>query len=353
VILDVDFVVRRPGHVTRVALAVGRGEVVALVGPNGSGKTTTLEAIAGLVPVDEGRIAIAGIVVSTDGVHAPSRERRVGYVFQSGLLFPHLTAIDNVAFGLRSRGMSRPDARAAAAEMLDRLEVAALGDRRPAQLSGGQAQRVAIARALATDPQVLLLDEPMSSLDAGGAMQLRSQLRDYLSAFTGATVLVTHDAMDAMVLADRIAVLDAGAIVQSGTPVEVAASPRTEHVAALVGINLVRGHADDNVVTTADGVAVTVPGSHAGDVFVAFSPSAVALYCELPEGSPRNRWRCTVDSVARHGDVVRVGLRAPFRVLADITPAALASLAASPGAELWATVKASEVSVYAVGGADE
>jgi molybdate transport system ATP-binding protein len=212
---------------------------------------------------------------------------------------------------------------------------------------------VAIARALAADPQVLLLDEPMSALDAGGAMQLRSHLRDYLSSFTGATVLVTHDAMDAMVLADRVAVLDDGVIVQAGTPVEVAAAPRTDHVAALVGINLVRGRADDNVVTTADGVAVTVSGNHAGDVFVAFSPSAVALYRQPPEGSPRNRWRCTVDSVARHGDVVRVALRAPFRVLADITPAALASLGASPGTELWATVKASEVSVYAVDGAND
>jgi molybdate transport system ATP-binding protein len=352
-ILDADFVVRRRDHTAKVRLEVGPAEVLALVGPNGSGKTTTLEAIAGLLPVDDGRISIGGTVLSASGVHVPSRERQVGYVFQSGLLFPHLSAIDNVAFGPRSRGMRRRSARAKATAMLEQLGVATLGDRRPAQLSGGQAQRVAIARALATEPQVLLLDEPMSALDAGGAMQLRSHLREYLSSFTGATVLVTHDAMDAMVLADRVAVLDDGQIVQSGTPVEVAASPRTEHVAALVGINLLRGRADGGTVTTADGVSVTVVGHHTGDVFVAFSPCAVALYPEAPEGSPRNRWRCTVDSVAQHGDAVRVALRAPFRVLADITPAAVASLSARPGMPLWATVKASEVSVYPVDGASD
>jgi molybdate transport system ATP-binding protein len=273
VIVDADFTVRRPQHPITIRLQAEAGQVVALVGPNGSGKTTALEAIAGLIDVDEGRIAIAGSLVN-DGktIHVPSRERRVGYVFQNNLLFPHLTAVDNVSFGPRSRGVPKKEAHARAMELLGELGIADLASRRPGALSGGQTQRVAIARALATDPQVLLLDEPMSALDVAVAMRLRAQLQEFLVDFTGTTILVTHDAIDAMVLADRMAVLEDGTIAQEGRPADVAASPRTEHVAALVGINLVHGTATGDIVTTADGTNVVVADRQSGDVFVSFPP---------------------------------------------------------------------------------
>jgi molybdate transport system ATP-binding protein len=348
VILDADFAVRRPEHTTRIALQAEAGEVVALVGPNGSGKTTALEAIAGLVPINDGHISIGGVVVNdATTVHVPSRLREVGYMFQGNLLFPHLSAADNVSFGPRSRGMAKRDARARALALLDSMGIADLAYRRPNALSGGQAQRVAIARALATDPKLLLLDEPMSALDATGAMRLRTQLREFLGHFAGATILVTHDAIDAMVLADRMAVLENGSVAQSGAPAEVAASPRTDHVAALVGINLVRGHAAGDTVTTDDGIVVVVSGRYAGEVFVSFRPSAVALYAERPVGSPRNCWESTVESIAPHGAAVRVALRAPFPILAEVTPGAMTQLGSQPGDRLWASVKATELSVYA------
>ncbi len=344
--LRADFVVRRPQHTTDIDLVVDDGQVVALVGPNGSGKTTTLEAVAGLVAIDEGSIRLDDDVLNDRTVHLPSALRRIGYVFQDALLFPHLSALDNVAFGPRSRGLSMHDSRRRAEEWLERLGIDQLARRKPSALSGGQAQRVAIARALATQPRALLLDEPMSALDATGAMHLRTQLRTHLAGFNGPTVLVTHNAIDAMVLADTIAVLDHGRIVQSGTPSEVASAPRTDHVADLVGINLVRGHARGTKVITDGGAVITVANSMTGDVFATFRPTAVSLYVSPPDGSPRNRWRCTVETVIPHGDAVRVRLVGPITLVADVTPAAVTAMTIRPGTTLWASVKATEVSVY-------
>jgi molybdate transport system ATP-binding protein len=329
-----------------VDLDADPGEVVGLIGPNGAGKSTTLRALAGLVAVSSGRIELDGRLLSTPDQHVPSHERNVGYVFQDLLLFPHLNARDNVAFGPRSRGRSTRDARQRAVEWLERLDVGQYADRRPGQLSGGQAQRVAIARALATDPSMLLLDEPTAALDAAGAMALRTQLRTHLHEFRGVSLIVTHTALDAMLITDRLVVIDGGEVVQSGRPAEVAAHPRTDHVAALVGLNLVRGDATDGAVATDGGVTIVAAERLSGPAFAAFSPSAVSVYNERPEGSPRNVWQGRVVSLGPHGDVVRLSVDIGRPLLADITPAAMANLGIQEGISVWLSVKATEVSIY-------
>jgi molybdate transport system ATP-binding protein len=344
--LQAEFVVQRPEHTTSLALSADPGEVVGLIGPNGAGKTTTLQALAGLVSLSEGRVSMSGQTWDDGRTHLPTHRRSLGYVFQERLLFPHLSALENVAFGLRVRGGPRRDANRAATRWLDGLGVGDLARRRPRELSGGQSQRVAIARALAGEPDLLLLDEPTASLDAGGAMSLRIRLRQHLDAFSGVCVIVTHTALDAMMLSDRLVVLDGGRIVQEGDPHDVAAHPRTRHVAALVGLNLVAGTAHRGVLTTSSG-AIVVAASHVdGPSFAAFSPSAVSLYADRPTGSPRNVWHGRVASLAPHGDAVRVQLDSDPAVIADVTPAAMSTLAIEPGAELWASVKATEVSLY-------
>jgi molybdate transport system ATP-binding protein len=344
--LEAQFVVRRPSHTTDITLSAEPGEVVGLIGPNGAGKSTTLRALAGLVPIDDGSIRVGDDTWSSPDLHLPPNERSVGVVFQDHLLFPHLSALDNVGFGLRSAGVSRKDARARAQSWLERLAIADLADRRPGQLSGGQAQRVAIARALASEPRMLLLDEPTASLDASGAMTLRTQLREHLQAFAGVSIVVTHTALDAMVMTDRLVVLDQGVIVQMGTPTEVAARPRTHHVAALVGLNLVRGEASNGTIPLSESETIAAADPLTGPSFAAFSPASVSLYGEQPSGSPRNVWRGTVTSVAPHGDAIRVQVDAALPLLADITPAALATLDLRPGTPIWASVKATEVTIY-------
>lgn len=296
------------------------GEVLAVIGPNGAGKSTLLHALAGLVDVEG-----AALLGDVDLLARPVRERGVGLVFQGQLLFPHLSALDNVAFGRRSRGEPRSAAEAVAREWLERFGIADLAARRPRELSGGQAQRVAIARALATDPALLLLDEPFTGLDVSVQMALRIELGSHLRDFPGIALLVTHDAIDALTLADRVLVLDDGRVAQAGRPAEVAAEPRTPHVARLVGLNLV----DD------------------GDELMAFSPDAVVVSLDEPHGSSRLRWRGRVATVAPHGDAVRLLVHASPDLLADVTPAAATELGLAPGREVWLSAKATAVSRYA------
>ena len=344
--LAAHFAVRRPQHTTEVDLDGEPGEVIGLIGPNGAGKTTTLRAIAGLVEIASGSITINGARVAGPGTHVPVHRRGVGFVFQDHLLFPHLSVLDNVAFGPLAQGVRRRAAARHAQSWIERLDVVALSDRKPAQLSGGQAQRVAIARALASDPKVLLLDEPTAALDASAAMGLRTLLRDHLRAFSGVSLVVTHTALDAMVIADRLVVIDRGHIIQMGAPADIAARPRTQHVAALVGLNLVRGSADNGVVGLSSGGTLVAAERLSGTVFASFSPTAVSLFADRPSGSPRNVWEGTVVSLAPHGDAIRVQIEAALPLIADITPGALAALRLQPGDPIWASVKATEVSVY-------
>ncbi len=295
------------------------GDVVAVIGPNGAGKTTLLHALAGLVGAT-GHARLDGV----DLLARPVQDRRIGLVFQDQVLFPHLSALDNVAFGPRARGSSRTQARALAASWLERVGLDGLAGRRPHELSGGQAQRVALARALATDPALLLLDEPMAGLDVGVAAGLRLELRRHLASYAGITVLVTHDALDALTLATRVLVVEDGRVAQEGTPEEVAARPRTDHVARLVGLNVLRD-------------------AHA---FRAFSPSAVTVSLARPEGSARHLWQGAVRSVAPHGDAVRLQVGTEPALIADVTPLAARDLGLEPGRAVWLSVKETAVSTY-------
>jgi molybdate transport system ATP-binding protein len=267
-------------------------------------------------------------------------------VFQDHLLFPHLSVTDNVAFGLRTRGVPRSVARTTAGAWLDRVGLAGLGGRRPGQLSGGQAQRAALARALVGEPRVLLLDEPLSALDARTRLTVRAELRRHLAAFGGCTGLVTHDPVDAMALADRVVVVEDGRVVQEGTPAEVSRHPRTDYVARLVGLALLPGTGDGRTVRLDSGGTVAVAEEASGPVFAAVRPESVALYLARPDGSPRNVWPAVLVGATPHGATVRCELGGEVPLIADVTGAAFAELGLVPGATVWATVKASEVAVY-------
>jgi molybdate transport system ATP-binding protein len=329
-------------------IAVADGEVVAVVGPNGSGKTSVLRALAGLVPLSGGRIVLDEEVLEdpSKDLRVPPERRPVGFVFQDYLLVPHMTALENVAFGLRSRGMPRGQARDRAREWLERMGLASHMTARPRALSGGQAQRVALARALATDPRLLLLDEPTAALDAGAKVELRREIRRHLATFSGARLLVTHDPLEAAVLADRLVVLEAGRVVQVGTPAEVSERPRSQYVAELIGINLLRGRADGDRVVLASGGSLVVATESRGEVFAVIHPRAVALHAREPEGSPRNVWLEKVRSLDLEGSRVRVGMDGEVPLVAEVTPAAVAELALAEGEMIWASVKATEVTVY-------
>ncbi|MFB7933953.1 ABC transporter ATP-binding protein [Streptomyces sp. NPDC056039] len=341
--LDTRLVVERGSFRLDVALTAAPGDVVALLGPNGAGKTTALRALAGLVPLTGGHLHLDG----TDLDRMPPEARPVGVVFQDYLLFPHLSALDNVAFGPRCHGATKAEARAQASAWLERLGLAEHGSAKPRRLSGGQAQRVALARALATHPRLLLLDEPLAALDARTRLDVRAQLRHHLAEFEAVAVLVTHDPLDAMVLADHLVVIEDGHIVQRGTPADIARRPRTDYIAHLVGLNLYRGEAEGHTVRVDHGSAVTTTEDLTGPVFVAFPPSAVTLYQDRPSGaSARNLWRCEVSGMETHGDQIRVALSGELPLAADLTTVAAAELDLRPGATVWATVKAAQTHAY-------
>ncbi|MGY2064115.1 ABC transporter ATP-binding protein [Blastococcus sp. SYSU DS0619] len=330
-----------------VAVEVADGEVLAVLGPNGAGKSTLVRVLAGLLRPDSGRVVVDGEVWDGGGVFVPAHRRRLGMVFQDALLFPHLSVADNVAFGLRTRGTGRAAARTVAAEWLTRVGLDGLGSRRPAELSGGQAQRAALARALVGDPALLLLDEPLSALDARTRLVVRAELRRHLAGFGGSTVLVTHDPVDAMALADRVVVIEEGRVVQAGTPADVSRRPRTDYVARLVGLSLLPGTAEGRLVRLDDGGAVAVAEEAAGPVFAAVRPESVSLYASRPDGSPRNVWPARLVGATPHGATVRCELAGEVPLIADVTAPAFAEMGLAPGADVWASVKASEVAVYA------
>ncbi|MFJ8106533.1 ABC transporter ATP-binding protein [Streptomyces sp. NPDC096132] len=341
--LDARIVVDRGGFRLDVALSAAPGDVVALLGPNGAGKTTALRALAGLVPLTGGHLRLDGTALE----RTPPESRPVGVVFQDYLLFPHLTALDNVAFGPRCHGASKAEARSLAARWLERMGLAEHAGAKPRRLSGGQAQRVALARALATNPRLLLLDEPLAALDARTRLDVRAQLRRHLADFEAVAVLVTHDPLDAMVLADRLVVVEDGHVVQEGTPGDIARRPRTDYIAHLVGLNLYKGRADGHTVRLDGGPAITTTEDLTGPVFVTFPPSAVTLYRDRPAGaSARNLWHCEVAGLETHGDQIRAALTGELPLAADLTTVAAAELGLHPGVPVWATVKAAQTHAY-------
>lgn len=345
-----EIVVGVGGFDLDIELEAADGETVALLGPNGAGKTTALRGIAGLQPIEAGQVVVDAVVLDepASGTFVPTAQRPIGVVFQDYLLFPRLSALENVAFGLRARGAPKRDARGQALRWLERFGLADRANARPRTLSGGQAQRVALARALATSPRLLLLDEPLAALDARTRMQVRGDLRRHLASFGGARIVVTHDPVDAMVLADRLIVLESGRVSQTGSVSDVARHPRSRYVAELVGVTLLEGRrVGEHLVRLASGAELTVADPvPAGELAVAVRPQAVALHRGRPEGSPRNVWPATVADLQAEPDRVRVELAGPVPLVAEVTPAAVTELGLAPGAAVWATVKAVDLTAY-------
>jgi molybdate transport system ATP-binding protein len=344
--------VERGGFRLALDFSVAAGEVLGVLGPNGAGKTTLLRTLAGLAALSRGRIELAGTALDDPGrqLFVPAERRPVGLVFQNYRLFPHLSVRDNVAFAARARGAGRPAARRQADGWLHRLDLVEFAERKPAQLSGGQAQRVALARALAADPGLLLLDEPLAALDARTRLEVRAELRLHLSAFGGPSLVVTHDPLEAMVLTDRLLVIEDGRVVQQGTPAEVARRPASQYVARLMGLNLYPGALGADGAVAVDGggtlhaAGEQLPG---GRVLLALRPSAISLHTEQPRhASPRNVWPGTVAGVELLTDRVRVQVSGNPPALVDVTPDAVAELDLAAGSPVWLSAKATEIDCY-------
>ncbi|MEU8617804.1 ABC transporter permease [Streptomyces sp. NPDC048623] len=323
------------------------GTTIAVVGPNGSGKTTLLRALLGLTPRAHARLTLGDAEVTDLAPH----RRQVAWVPQDGALFPHLSALANTAYGLRARGVPRAEARRAAQLWLDRLGVGPLARRRPAQLSGGQAQRVALARALAARPRLLLLDEPLAALDQTTRAQVRHTLRSHLAGFGGVCLIVTHDPVEAVSLADRVLVLEDGRALQDAAPAEVSRHPRSPWVARMLGRNAWPATAtgDGGGLALADGGTLVAadPVPAGTEVLAIIPPEAVAVHRDRPGGSPRNAWPGTVREITASGSRLRVLItsdRVP-PLVAEITPQAAADLSLTDGAPVWTGVKATEVTV--------
>ena len=333
-----------------VEFDVSATAVVAVVGPNGAGKTTLVRALAGLQPLDRGRIVIDGTVVEdpAEGIRVPAEQRNLGVVFQEHRLFPHLNAVENVAFGLRATGTSKASARSKAGEWLDRVGLRDVGRLKPSQLSGGQAQRVALARALAVEPAVLLLDEPLAAVDAAARTELRHLLRAELRRYPGARLVITHDPIEAAALADQLLVLEDGRITQQGPLADVTARPRSPWVATMVGLNLLAGVALPGGVRLDSGEVVATANGGEGPTFVAIRPNAVSLHRHQPEGSARNVWPGVAGELHLAGDRARVRFTGAVPLIAEVTAAAVAELHLADGGRVWASVKATDVDTYPI-----
>ncbi|MDJ0953908.1 MAG: ABC transporter ATP-binding protein [Acidimicrobiia bacterium] len=329
-----------------VEFDVPPGTTVALLGPNGAGKSTVVAALAGLVPIDRGRVVLDGVVLvdTEQGLALPAEERQVGVVFQDYVLFPHLSVVENVAFGLVARGAGRAAARRSARNALPEFGLDGLGDRKPAELSGGEAQRVALARALVTQPALLLLDEPLAALDVTTRADLRHLLSDHLADFSGPRILITHDPTEAFLLADEIYVIENGAVTQHGSAEDIRLRPQTPYAADLAGANLLVGEASDGLVTVASHRLAIADTAASGRVLATVHPRAISLHRRQPEGSPRNTWRTAIRRVEHYGDRVRIQVGDPLRLTAEVTPRAVDALGLSVGDSVWVSIKATEIS---------
>ena len=346
--LHADFTAHRGTFELDVALDVADGEIFALLGPNGAGKSTVVDALIGTIEI-EGSIEIDGERV--DGL--PPEERPIGVCFQDDLLFPRLSALENVAFPLRARSVAKAEARRRAEGLLERLAPAVDPDARPASMSGGERQRVALARALASEPRLLLLDEPFANVDVSARPGLRSLVREVAATFGGATVLIAHEPLDALTLASRVSLIEGGRITQSGTPDEIRSSPRSAYAADLVGVNLFTGTLSPlpdagAVLSTPDGDIVVAPDRAVppgATALASIRPIDISLHATEPEGSARNVFQGEIVEVGLDGDRARIRLATRPPLTAEITAGSVARMDLRAGIDVWASFKAVEVSL--------
>lgn len=349
--LSVDIACDEPFAIS-ARFDVARERTLALVGESGAGKTTVLRLIAGLVRPRRGRIVCDSHLWfdAATATFVPSHRRGIGMTFSGGALFGEMTVIDNVMFGPRAAGWRMDQARARALEVLELIGAADLFDRRAATLSAGETQRVALARAIALRPDVLLLDEPLSSIDVHARAGLRTALRAAVRATGSSTVLVTHEPAEALLMADEIAVLENGRIVQQGSGSDLRRAPATAYVAAFAGVNLFTGTAraldDGTSEVMVEGAAFVIYGSWAGPVALVVDPDAVTLAREEAGAtSARNHLRGPVDAIVPDGGAVRVSIASVPPIVARITAASAAALSLALGVAVYATFKAGEARV--------
>lgn len=349
--LIVDAEIRRGSFSERITVRAEPGGVLAVLGPNGSGKSTLLRAVAGLLPIASGRLSLGEQVLDDTKreIFVPAQQRPVGMVFQDYRLFPGMSLRDNVAFGPRMRGQAKSAARRVADTWLARMDLTEFADRRPGAVSGGQAQRAALARALAAEPELLLLDEPLAALDAQTRLQVQSRLRAHLAEFAGPVLLVTHDPLEALVLADRLLVLEGGRVVQQGAPAEVARRPATEYVARLVGLNLWSGRRDGDLVRLEQGGTIVTSGAPGQtDVLVSVRPASIGVHREEPhDTSARNIWPGKISGMTLLTDRVRLTVDGSPTAMVDVTPMAVAEMSLAAGDGVWLSLKATDVEAYA------
>ncbi|MET0673386.1 MAG: ATP-binding cassette domain-containing protein [Microbacterium pygmaeum] len=365
--LAAHVVVVRPGFRLDATLDAAPGEIVAIMGPSGAGKSTLLATIAGLERLSDGSVSIGDDMVASKGRHTRPEKRGVALLGQDPRLFPHLSARENIAFGPRARGTDRTTARADADEWLWRVGLDGSGDRRPGQLSGGQQQRVAIARALAAAPRLLLLDEPLTSLDTETAGEIRGVLQTQLAAAGTTTVFATHDAVDAVAVASRLAILEAGSLTQTGPVRDVLGAPASRFAASVAGVNRVVGEAHrgmwraigvrPGVVlagTDAAGERASAESADGGPLAAVFRADAVrlssaaesswtgALRLAESEAPTPGAWIARVERLEQTLGGVRVHTAEP-PIAVDLPTEAVALLHLSPGTPVRLRVEAADV----------
>lgn len=338
-----------------IGFEVSPAETLVIIGPSGCGKTTTLNIIAGLVEPDEGRVALGDHALwdRAARIDVTTEQRRVGYVFQDFALFPHMTVSENVAYGLRARNVRKADIPGKVGEALALLGIEHLKTRKPGVLSGGERQRVALARAIACDAEILLLDEPLGSLDAQTRNQVRGELQRLLRLINKIVIMVTHDYIDALTFGDQICVLDRGKVLQIGDRQELLRHPKSRFVAELTGVNFFEGAITR---TTEDGLAeinvngtpiyAVANGREAGETLVTFFPSDVSISLEAPSSSAVNVIRSNVKEIVHLGDKVRVSLNGALPLCAEITAGSLERMGLKAGDVVYASLKATAIKTY-------
>jgi len=332
------------------SLSVAAGETMALVGPTGCGKTTCLMIIAGILAPDWGRVMLGdrALCDMEKGIWCPPHKRNIGVVFQDYALFPHMTAFDNVAYGLKAKGVRGDTLRKKALAALEMVGIPELAHRKPPQLSGGEKQRLALARAAAVDSPVLLLDEPISALDPHTRDSVRRELKSLISSLGKTTIVVTHDPVDAFTLGQKICVLEGGRVQQIGDSMGLLLYPKTPFVARFMGTNFFSGRVvdarTDGLTEISVNVATVFTADRAeGEVAVSFLPSEVTLSLSRPDGSSLNVFQGTVEDVVNLGDRVRVSIRSDVPIVAEISHRSFAHLGISEGQNVFASFKATAV----------